>query len=154
MKRLRNCNIFYDERQAIERGRAFRNGYITLALAMLLCFLIRDCFEWNPIDDYSMFLFCIWTSLVVVSVNLILNNAYDGIYEGRNALAAWIMGFAGTVCLVGEAVRGVKGKFTFYNDFGTLFSGIGLITIFSVYMVKRSHDAKQEKTEDPGKNIS
>ena len=51
MKKHRNCDMFYDERQAIERGRAFRNGYLTLALAMLACFLIRACFEWNPIDD-------------------------------------------------------------------------------------------------------
>lgn len=145
MKLHRSCDQFYDERQALERGRAFRNGYLTLALAMLVCFLIRDYFEWNPIDDYSMFLFCIWISLVVVSVTLILKNAYDGIYEGRNAFAVWVMGFAGVACLVFESVRNAKGKLSLYNDFGTLFSGICLIIIFAVYMVKRSHDGKHEK---------
>ena len=154
MRKSKPCCKFYDERQAIERGKAFRNGYISLALAMFVCLFVRECCEWDPVDNYSMFLLCLWVSLAVVSVTLIVKNAYDGIYEGRNAATVWIMGVAGVICLIYETVSGVKGKFSFYHDIGALFSGICLVLIFVVYMVKRSTDRKLEKTEEHGKKIS
>lgn len=154
MRKGKPCCKFYDERQAIERGKAFRNGYISLVLAMFACFFIRECLEWNPVDNYSMLLLCLWISLSVVSVTLIVRNAYDGIYEGRNAVAVWVMGVAGTICLIYEVVSGIKGKFSFYHDIGALFSGVCLVLIFTVYMVKRSTDRKLEKAEEQGKNIS
>lgn len=101
-----------------------------------------------------MLLLCLWISLAVVSVTLIVKNAYDGIYEGRNAAAVWVMGVAGAICLVYETVSAVKGRFTFYHDAGSLFSGICLVVIFAVYMTKRSNDRKLQKTEEQDKNIS
>ena len=47
----------FDERQILERGRAFRNAYLTLAGALLLMFLMNDGFELYIFDGLALLIF-------------------------------------------------------------------------------------------------
>ncbi len=138
----------YDERQILERGKAFRNGYISLAVAMLVCYFINSGLNHSMIDDFSQLLFCIWVSIVVVSVTMIVRNAYDGIYEGRNAVVVWVMGAAGIFILFAEIIKWFRGTLTFYSNAGTVFSGVSLLIICAVYSVKRQRDRKRDNSEE------
>lgn len=134
----------YDERQILERGKAFRRGYISLAVAMLVCFFIKDCFELNFMDDASVMLTCLWVSVVITSVTMIVKNAYEGIYEGRNAIVVSGMGVAGAFVVLTEIIKGLRGNFVFYSDAGAISCGIGLLVIFTVYHVKKRQDRLKE----------
>lgn len=148
MRKRKTRNKFYDERQAIERGKAFRNGYISMFATMLFCYLEKDCFRWNLLDDFSMLNFCTWVPLSVVSVTLILRNAYDGINEGYNVFGVWCMGLTGVFMLFVVADSVATGNFTVYHNSGFIFLGSGMIIIAAVYIVKRSIDRKREKKEE------
>lgn len=47
----------FDERQILERGRAFRNAYLTLAGALLLMFLLNEGFELYIFDGLALLIF-------------------------------------------------------------------------------------------------
>lgn len=140
----------FDERQVLERGNAFRNGYIALAAAMLVCYFVKDCFEVNLVDDSSILLVCLWVSAVVFAVTMIVKDAYDGIHEGRNLMVITVMGAVGCFMLVVEIIKAVRGTFAFYSTAGVLISAVGMLTICIVYWVKRRRDKKQDSvTEKP-----
>jgi hypothetical protein len=138
----------YDERQIIERGNAFRNGYLSLLAAVAICYFLRDIFGWEPVDGGSAMLLCIWISAVVISVTMIVKNAYDGIQEGWNSVAVWVMGATGMFCLVGVIVRGILGTFNWYDGGGAVFTSIGMLVIFIVYRVKQRRDKQAERADD------
>ncbi len=138
------CEDVYDERQILERGRAFRNGYISLFLSMLVCYFVKN-YEVKPlVDDFSAMVMCFWLSIVVISVTMIVRNAYDGIHEGRNAVIVSIMGALGLFALIVEIIKGFCGSFDFYSSTSTIFISVSLFVIFTVYRVKRWRDGKQE----------
>ena len=138
----------FDERQVLERGNAFRNGYIALAAAMLVCYFVKDCFEVNLVDDSSIMLGCIWVSAAVFAVTMIVKDAYDGIHEGRNCVIVTIMGATGFFILAMEIIKGIKGTLVFYSAAGNLVCAISLLTICTVYWVKRKHERERESTEE------
>lgn len=142
------AEIRFDERQILERGKAFRNGYISLATAMLVCFLIKDCFEMNLVDDSSIMLACLWVSVVVFSVTMIVKNAYDGIHEGRNAVVVSFMGAAGFFILVIESIKGIRGTFVLFSAAGNLICAASMLTICAVYWAKRQRDRKRDNAEE------
>lgn len=133
---MSNREKIYDERQMIERGKASRNGYIALAAAMLACFFIKDCFEVDFIDDSSAVLCCLWVSAVAFAVTMIVKDAYDGVYEGRNSIVVTVMGAAGCFMLAAEMVSAARGTFVFYNSAGVLVSAVSMQTVCAVYWVK------------------
>lgn len=138
----------FDERQILERGNAFRNGYIALAAAMLVCYFVKDGFEVDLADDSSILLGCIWVSAVVFAVTMIVKNAYDGIHEGRNSILVTFMGAVGFFMLVFEIIKAVRGTFVFYSTAGILVSAVGMLTICIIYWIKRKRDRKQDSTEE------
>ena len=138
----------FDERQVLERGNAFRNGYIALAAAMLVCFFVRDCCEVNLVDDSSILLVCLWVSAAVFAVTMIVKDAYDGIHEGRSSILVTFMGAVGSFMLVVEIIKAVRGTFAFYSAAGILVSAVGMLTICIVYWFERQRDKKQDSTEE------
>lgn len=145
---------FYDERQTIERGKAFRNGYISVSAIVFVCYVGKDWFQWNLLDDFSMFMLCTCVPSAVVYVTLIVKNAYDGIYEGRSTVIAWCMGITGVFMLFVVADSVATGNFTVYHNSGFIFLGSGMIIIAAVYIVKRSIDRRCEKKEEQCEKIS
>lgn len=101
-----------------------------------------------------MFNLCTWVPLSVVSVTLIIKNAYDGIYEGHNVATAWCMGACGVFMLFVVADSAATGNFTVYHNSGFIFLGSGMIIIAVVYIVKRSIDRRCEKKEEQCEKIS
>ncbi len=143
--------IRFDERQILERGKAWRNGYLSLAAAVLAFYFIKDCFEVRlPMNDFSVVMACIWVSAVVFCVTMIVRNAYDGVSDGRNAVAVSAMGAVGLFVLASEIVKGLEGTFVFYSSAGTVITAASLLTICAVYWVKRLRDRKRNAAaEEP-----
>lgn len=138
----------FDERQVLERGNAFRNAYIALAVAMLVCYFAKDCFEVNLVDDSSIMLGCLWVSAVAFAVTMIVKDAYDGIHEGKSSILVTIMGIVGCFMLVVEIIKAVRGTFVFYSTAGILVSAVGMLTICIIYWIKRKRDRKHDSTEE------
>lgn len=154
MRKRKTRNKFYDERQTIERGKAFRNGYLSMSVMLLICYLGKDWFRWDLLDDFSIFMLCGCVPAAIVSVTLIIKNAYDGIYEGRNTVTAWCMGASGVFVLLSVADSVVTGNFTIYHSSGLMLLGSEMILISAVYIVKRSIDRNCEKEEEQREKIS
>ena len=71
-KKTGSGDACYDERQSIERGNAFRNGYLSLLAAIAACYFLRDAIGWKPVDDGAAMLLCFWISVVTVSATFML----------------------------------------------------------------------------------
>lgn len=154
MRKRKTRNKFYDERQTIERGKAFRNGYLSMSVMLLICYLGKDWFRWDLLDDFSIFMLCGCVPATIVSVTLIIKSAYDGISEGHNIVTALCLGASGVIMLFYVADSVVTGNFTIYHNSGFVFLGSYLILISAVYIVKRSIDRNCEKEEEQREKIS
>ncbi len=137
----------YDERQTLERGKAFQTGYCTLALFTVLCFALNEAgTHWA--SSFSQMLIGLWGSILVITIRLIVTNAYDGIREGNFRILA-IMLCLGGISIAGHIISKIAdSQATIYNGIGELAVGVGALTIGTAYWVNYLHNKKLEKSEE------
>ncbi len=137
----------YDERQALERGKAFQIGYCTLAIFIVLCFALNEAgIHWA--SNFSQMLIGLWGSVLIITIRLIVTNAYDGIREGNFRILS-IMFCLGGISIVGHIILKIAdSQATIYNGIGELVVGVGALMIGTVYWVNYLHNKKLEKSEE------
>lgn len=132
----------YDERQILERGKAYRYGFFAALLIFVLNYLLQEC-AWVKIDGYTVMISGIWMPLAVCLITLIVKDAYDYVDStaGRSATAVFGMVGLGVlvytileVCLWGEGFY-QDGVVT--NQVGFLVMGFCMVLVCIVYWVKR-----------------
>lgn len=74
----------FDERQNIERGKAFKWAFITAIASLFVFMIIEDALELCKFDTYSIFLITFWLSFAVCMTYLISKDAFDGINQTKN----------------------------------------------------------------------
>ena len=144
---MKQCNKGFDERQTLERGKAFQIGYCTLALFMVLCFALNEAgIHWA--SSFSQMLIGLWGSILVITIRLIVTNAYDGIREGNFRILA-IMFCLGGISIAGHIISKIADSHeTIYNGVGELVVGADALMIGTVYWVNYLHNKKLEKSNE------
>lgn len=144
---MKQCDKGFDERQTLERGKAFQIGYCTLALFIILCFALNEAdIHWA--SSFSQMLIGLWSSILVITVRLIVTNAYDGIREGHFRILA-IMFCLGGISIAGHIIsKMADSQATIYDGIGELVVGAGAMTIGVVYWVNYLHNKRLEKSNE------
>lgn len=144
---MKHCGKGFDERQTLERGKAFQIGYCTLALFVVLCFTLDGAgIHWA--SSFSQMLIGLWGSILVITIRLIVTNAYDGIREGNFRILA-IMFCLGGISITGHIISKIAdSQTTIYNGIGELVVGVGALTISIVYWVNYLQNKRLEKSEE------
>ena len=81
----------YDERQELIRGRAFRYGFLTLALSLAAVMLWEECVGALPIEFSLLMMACLMVGCLVVILYDIWKDAYWGIRQASGSNAAIVL---------------------------------------------------------------
>lgn len=81
----------YDERQLVERGRAFQSAYLTLGIYTIFCAVIESdgvqCFTPGVLPMIGLFL-----SVTVFAVTAIRHDALSGLHtKPKDAIRLWLL---------------------------------------------------------------
>lgn len=131
----------YDERQQIERGKAFKNAYITAIMSFLACTFIADIFEMVKISLTSTLIISTWMSLVAFHVTSINKNASDGVGENSRWIGvaiAWLLtGFIFFIFSIITVYNIINGTHKFdENILSTLVMSISMLFLGIYYFYK------------------
>lgn len=145
-------NNSYDEKQLIDRGKAFQYGFIAAIFTIGVMYFITEGIELE-ISSYASFLITLWLPLTVCFITLIIKNAYDGVNttSGRSVLT--LFGIAGLFLVSISVLHIATGAETLLYEgkvsdtFGHLFNGICMIIICLIYWIKQYHNSKKFKDE-------
>lgn len=82
---MRKRKVYFDERQQIERGKAYRNAFATMLLSLLICVLINVISGTSVLDHWAMLVIPLGLSAAVFRTTLIVRDAVHVKIEKDNA---------------------------------------------------------------------
>lgn len=135
-------NNNYDEKQIIDRGKAFQYGFIAAMLTTCGVYFYTDALEFK-MDSYAAFLIRLWIPITITFIALIVKDAYDGVNSTPGRIVFTIFGMAGLFLVGVSFMRIVSGKEAFLDSgtltevAGIIFSGICMIIVSIIYWVKQ-----------------
>lgn len=139
----------FDERQIAERGRAFRNAYLTMAAAMTVMFFTNDALEMYLFDSSAFYMMPTVLSLAVFICTAVIKDAFAG-YSGMNNAVPAVLGFVGLFLTVGSIIELIRDK-VIINENGFLadglthlFCGLCYLAVGITYIIKKISDKKAE----------
>lgn len=130
----------FDEKQQLERGKAYRNGYFTLLALLLIDFFIKDALEITWLTNYSSFIIMFWISISVCEITMIVKDAYDGISNNYGRTILSLQGFLGLAILFMDIMYILSGKEVISSMLSSLLMGVCCVIICSVYWIKVIRD--------------
>jgi magnesium-transporting ATPase (P-type) len=134
----------YDERQKLERGIAYRNGYFTL-MAYVALYALANLFENVPFDP-SLGLMCgIMLSIMVFVVTAIRHDAYVSLNQNPRS---WLI--CGTLIAGANLLSGIVGVMNGRLSSGLLSLMIAVmwIVIILVFVLHRRKAEAQEQEDE------
>lgn len=145
---MRTSKDIFDERQIIERGKAFQIGFFTAIFASLAVFLMTSVFE---IRMEAMTIFMLQTSVpvMVCMMALILKNAYDPVNKQSGRILCTIYSLVGLFLIIFTVARVVSGKDSFVtdgiitNECGYVILGFTMANIGIVHLIRQYLNKKQ-----------
>lgn len=140
-------NENFDERQQIERGKAFQWAFITSFILLALFCIIENTFEICQFSTYFIFITTFWISFSVFSTKVILTDAFYGIKEKASRVIFIIFGIAGLFMLVVDIIEILNGESLVtgnqLNDIvAIMIESVAMIEMFTISEVKRIKDKK------------
>lgn len=144
--------INFDEKQLIDRGIAFKYGFLAALFAILLVYFLEDITKIS-ISRYAALIITIWIPITVCTIALVLKDAYDGVNSASGRILATMFGVSGTFMLVlftqeisvGRNMLIKDGMIT--NMGGYIFNGICMVTVSIVYWMKQYMNKKKYKED-------
>ncbi len=137
----------YDERQKLERGKAFQWGFFACILTdAALCLLTIYGVEFAA---YTLFIFAIWPPAAVCITQMILRDAYEGIQASGGKVAMTVSLLCGLLLVI-RTFTGGKELITggvLANGAAILCTGLCLTLIGVVYWWKQLWDWLHQKEE-------
>lgn len=134
----------YDERQVLERGKAFRNAYFTALLDVLILFGLNEFAGLKFIDPEFICYFLIWTTIAIFTLTAIRHDAFERLNDaGESRLVIILWGVCGAFILVTCIVKSVAylGVPKAERDLGDLLNNtvaaLCMLAVFVAYMLKR-----------------
>lgn len=147
---MRKRKEYLDERQQIERGKAFRNAFLTISFALIICCTINGVLDKPILDFFAMMMIPLWLSISVFLTTVILRDAIF-LNNKENQAGAWLTlaicwGITG-ICLLGifiiEILRPENGSESM--PIAKAVMGICMIEISVAYFIKRIRDRRKAK---------
>ncbi len=143
----------FDERQQIERGKAFRNAFFAVFGALLICGLIDSIFDKPILDYFAMMLIPIWISVSVFLTTVIMSDAIDRINQsGGWNLISVIWGIAGAFVVVASVIKLAQEPLIVSGALNEhivhAFISLCMLEVFAAYRIKRTRNTKKAKTEE------
>lgn len=136
---MRKQNEF-DEKQLLERGKAYRNGYFTLLALLLIDFFIKDALKITWLTNYSSFLIMFWISISVCEITMIVKDAYNGISKNSGKTILSLQGILGLTILIMDIMYIISSKEAISSMLSSLLMGVCCIIICVVYWIKVIRD--------------
>ncbi len=144
---------YLDERQQIERGKAFRAAFFTMLAALIVCCTI-DWVSIKPVLGYfGIMMIPIWISFSVIFTLAIMHDALF-ISNKENQAASWLTlaicwGVTGFIILATSIIGLLRPNNESENmSIAQAVMGACMIEVSIVYFFKRTRDAKKAKTEE------
>ena len=141
--------INYDERQMMERGRAFKYGYLTILGFLLLLFAIDSLSDSLSISTYTMFSIPFWVSVAVLHAHTARHGAFDGLTKGNaTPLLATMMFGAGVFIVAFDIHKLVSGRASFIQSglvtdlTGSVVAGVCIVVIGITHWLCRRANRK------------
>lgn len=149
---MRAGNETFDERQMVERGKAFQIGFFTAIFLSLAVFFATSLLD---IRMEAMTVFIIQTSLpiMVCMMTLILKNAYDPVKQRNSGILCALFSFLGLYLTVFSIGRVCLGQDSFLkngvvtNNAGFLVIGLAMLDTGIVYLIRRYLNKKELRDE-------
>lgn len=142
----------YDEKQLIDRGKAFQTGFLAAILTICALYFITDAIGFK-MSSYAAFLISLWIPLMTVFIALIIEDAYDGVNSAPGRVVLTLLGMAGLFLVGASALQIVFGKETLLDNgvltdsAGRIFSGICMMVICIIYWIKQYLNSKEFEEE-------
>ena len=140
----------FDEKQLVDRGKAFQFGFITAILTLCVVYLATDALG-VVLSPYTTFLICLWIPLGECMIALILKDAYDGVNgrPGRTVMAVFVA--VGLLLLVLTAAHLAGGQESLLEGgvvtdaaghllVGACMTAVGVVYWVRQYQIKRQFD--------------
>lgn len=149
---MSTTNNAYDERQIIERGKAFQIGFMTAVVLPLITFFATGVLE-IKIEPLTLFSIQTTVPIMICMMALILKNAYDPVNKRVAPILCAIFSTIGLYLIIFSGVRVYQGVDSFIRDgvvtntTGFVVVGLAMIDTGIVYLIRRSKD-KKELTEE------
>lgn len=139
----------FDERQIAERGRAFRNAFLTIVAAMTVMFFTNDALELYLFDSSAFYLMPTVLSLSVFISTAVRKDAFAG-YNGMSNAVPAVLGCVGLFLTINSIIELVRDRVIIdvsgYLDdcFTHLFCGLCYLAVGITYIIKKISDKKTE----------
>ena len=153
MKRTEN----FDERQILNRGFAYRNGFFTALFAVLGLYALKELFGAGFVNSDVQCYIPIWLSATAFSITAIRKDAFEELND-RNSMAVvmvtWIIVGAffsamGIYRLVRDFSQADIVLNELYADFVShIVPAFCMLAVGIVWAVKRRQNKKNEESED------
>ncbi|MCD8367164.1 MAG: hypothetical protein LUC48_03975 [Clostridiales bacterium] len=135
----------YDERQKLERGKAFRWGFFASILTdAALCLLTTYGVAFTP---YTLFVFAIWPPAAVCITQMILRDAYEGVRESGGKIGITAAFLCGLLLIMRTVARGeaLMPNGVLADGAAILCTGLCATLIGMVYWCKQLWDWLRQK---------
>ncbi len=151
MKFCVNNENAFDERQAIERGRAFKSAYFVLVIMMLVCYLVnsmtKDALGGVIFDEYNIMYLPVWISGCVFTATAISRDAYMSFKQKSSIWIPAVYGIGGIIFLFGAVWELIfeSDKFSdkielIQNSLSPILFGVSAITVSIIWIAKYVRD--------------
>lgn len=148
----KNTRQDFDERQLLERGKAFRNAFFTALFDVLILYALNEFAGLKFIDPEFICYFLIWTSAAVFLHTAIRHDAFEtpnDMGEGRMLVIIW--GVCGAFLLLSTVLRTAAylGLPKEERDIGdllnTIVTALCMLSILISYALRRRRQRYEEE---------
>lgn len=153
---MRVKKVEFDERQRIERGRAFQYAFVSMVVALLACGLTDSILE-KPFFDYeAMLMIPVWTGITAFLITVIRRDAVERTKaDGWNFLAVlWgVVGAVAFAVAVLSLIRsGVVADGALDHNMVMAFDGACMMAVCAAYRMKRRKDRAESLSAENEKD--
>ncbi len=147
-----NKNGDYDEKQLIDRGKAFQYGFFVAIFINLLSFFVQGVLE-ITMNTYGLFLINLWLPLTTCIIIMIIKEAYDGVNSTPGRVSLTVVGIAGLFLFLSSLKHLITGEEIFIENgvltdlAGHILNGFCLILICLTYWIKNQNMKKKYEEE-------
>ena len=144
----KNCKKF-DERQIAARGKAYRAGFVTVALCELVVFFI-ELFTKEPLVLFApgvLQIYILLVGLLVFIEYAIFSDAYFNVGERFNIKWCIIMLLLGAVYIL-QSLRSDQEVFMYYTFSAGIFIEIVIISILIKHAIDKKRETAIEEDDD------
>lgn len=141
-------NADYDEKRLIDRGKAFRTGFLAAMVSIVLVNAGADLLG-ITVEPFAAFQLQLWIPLSACLIDQVRRNAFGEVNTnvGKLFFLFWGIAIGKTIVRLANGSEVLLTNATIGEPFGRLVMGIGMLVTSIVYFVKLRKDARVYQPE-------